>query len=240
MPVRAGYGHSSPLPRNTRRYVEATGAGLLGLLNHLKIRRCAILPIGADLRFALALAVIAPSRVTGILGCSTALPVVTPQQYERMGKWHRFILANARYAPQILPFLVKAGFALARRVGKDHFFRAVQAGSPGDLRAFADPEIRRAILLGSDICLEPRHSAHEAFAGECIDSEDDWTDLIRACSVPVRLLQGSEDQQTPAETVQEVVVEFGKLNIEVVEGAGTLLFFQLWPRVLADLEEWPA
>ncbi len=156
VPIRAGYGYSSPMPHTSLSYVEATSADLLGLLDHLGIHSSAILPIGADLRFALALAASAPDRITGILGCSTALPVVTVQQYERMGKWHRFILANARYAPQILPFLVKAGFALARRIGKDKFFLAVQAGSPGDMRTFSDPAIREAILLGSDVCLRVR------------------------------------------------------------------------------------
>ena len=35
-----------------------------------------------------------------------------------MDKWQRFILANARYAPKVLPFLVQAGFSLARKLGK--------------------------------------------------------------------------------------------------------------------------
>ena len=235
-PVRAGYGHSAPLPRSVGNYDEATAADLVGLLDHLAIRRCAVLALGADLRFAMALASRAPERVTGILGCSAALPVVTARQYERMGKWHRFILANARYAPQILPFLVKSGFALARRIGKERFFRSVNAGSPADMRTFSDPEIREAILLGSDICLGAGHSAHEAFARECIDSETDWADLVRACPVPVRLLQGAEDPQTPAETVRELMTAFPALDIEIVEDAGQLLFFQEWPRVLGELE----
>ena len=236
VPVRAGFGHSTPQPRGVKNYAAATGTDLRALLDHLGIRRCVVLALGADFRFALALAACAPQRLTGIYGCSAALPVLNAKQYERMGKWHRFILANARYAPQILPFLVKAGFALARRIGKDNFFRSVHAGSPADIRVFADPEIRAAILLGSDICLGPSHSAHEAFARECIDSEADWSDLLASCPVPVRLLQGAEDQQTPAETVREVMLQFPALDIEIVEDAGTLIFFQHWPRILRELE----
>jgi hypothetical protein len=48
-----------------------------------------------------------------------------------MDKWQRFILANARYAPKVLPFLVQAGFSLARRLGKEKFFTQVNGGSPG-------------------------------------------------------------------------------------------------------------
>ncbi|GHD05206.1 LuxR C-terminal-related transcriptional regulator [Tianweitania populi] len=233
--VRPGYGFSAPLPAKVS-YREGVGADLRGLLDHLGIEKAAALVLGADLRFAMALARLDPTRLTGIFGCSAALPVVNARQYERMGKWHRFILANARYAPRILPFLVRSGFALARSVGKESFFRSVNASSPADLRTFSDPEIRAAILLGSDICLSSEHSAHDVFARECIDSESDWADLVRACSVPVRLLQGAEDPQTPAQTVRELMPVFPHLDIEIVEDAGQLLFFQHWPRVLDELE----
>lgn len=235
VPVRAGYGMSSQLPKGVD-YTRATASDLLKLLDHLDVAQCAVLSLGADLRFAIALSVAAPHRVKGIYGCSGALPVMTAEQYERMHKWHRFILANARYAPQILPFLVKAGFALARRIGKERFFRSVNAGSPADMRTFADPETREAILTGAEVCLSARHSAFEAFSRECIDSETNWTELVHACKVPVRLLQGAEDPQTPKETVLELIQEFSHLDVEIVEDGGQLTFFQYWPRVLAELE----
>lgn len=235
-PVRAGYGHSSSLPHTVNDYGGGIAQDLAGLLDHLRIKRAAVIALGADLRFAMHLAAQEPDRVTGIFGCSAALPVMNARQYERMGKWHRFILANARYAPRILPFLVRSGFALARSIGKERFFQSVNASSPADLRTFSDPVIRAAILLGSDICLGTQHSAHEAFARECIDSETNWSDLVQNCPVPVRLLQGAEDPQTPAETVRELMLHFTKLDIEIVEDAGQLLFFQEWRRVLDELE----
>ena len=66
------------------------------------------------------------------------MPLRTAAQYERMDKWQRFILANARYAPKVLPFLVQAGFSLARRLGKDVFFAQVNGGSPADIEAFEE------------------------------------------------------------------------------------------------------
>ena len=105
-----------------------------------------------------------------------------------------------------------------------------------DIRTFANPSVRAAVLLGSDICLGGDHSAHDAFARECIDSETSWAELVRNCPVPVRLLQGAEDPQTPAETVRELMVEFPNIDVEIIENAGQLLFFQEWPRVLDELE----
>ena len=105
-PVRAGFGHSGQLPAKVN-YALETGQDCGRLLDHLGIRKAAFLTIGADVRYAMHLANIRPQIVSGILACSGTLPISSPAQYERMGKWHRFILANARYAPLILPFLVR-------------------------------------------------------------------------------------------------------------------------------------
>lgn len=234
-PVRAGFGYSSQLPQGVD-YAGETAADAGRLLSHLKIKQCAVMALGADLRFAMRLGIAQPDLVTGILACSGALPAMTAAQYERMHKWHRFILANARYAPKILPFLVKAGFSLARRLGNAAFFEAVNADSPADLRTFADPKVREAILMGSEICLSDWHTAHAAFARECIDSETNWAETVRACKVPVRLLQGGQDPQSPTETIRELAAEFPHLEIEIIEDAGQLLFFQEWQRALNELE----
>ena len=233
--VRAGFGHSSELPPNVD-YAGETGEDLNRLLSHLGIRQCAVMAFGADLRYAMRLAIAHPDKVKGIYACSGALPAMTAAQYERMGKFHRFILANARYAPKILPFLVKAGFSLARRMGREQFFEAVNADSPADLRTFAIPEVRSAIVMGSEICLSSWHIAHAAFARECIDSETNWAATVRACKVPVRMLQGGQDPQSPTETIRELMLEFPHLDVEIIEEAGQLLFFQEWPRVLKELE----
>ena len=235
VPVRAGFGKSSSQPA-VRNYTDATVADLRLLLAHLSVESCAVIALAADIRFAVALANAHPGLVRGIFGCTADLPILHIRQYERMHKWHRFALANARYAPRILPFMLKAGAALAWRMGKEAFFRRVNADSPGDLAAFADPEIKEAILAGSVVSLSADHSAHDAMARESIDSEINWADRLRACTVPIRLLQGADDPQATPETVREWADAFPQIEIELVENAGQLLFFQLWPRVLAEVE----
>jgi pimeloyl-ACP methyl ester carboxylesterase/DNA-binding CsgD family transcriptional regulator len=213
VPVRAGYGRSDLHPKGVD-YIPAVMADY------------------ADLRFALALAAARPDLVRAIVGAACQLPVRTAAQYERMDKWQRFILANARYAPKVLPFLVKAGFSLARRLGKASFFTQVNGGSPADMTAFALPDVRAAVLEGSETCMSARHLAAEAFTRECISSEKDWSALVRAARVPVTLFQGDQDPQTPVLTIQELMVDYPHLTIEFLPDTGQLLFFTAWPRVL--------
>ena len=234
VPVRAGYGGSDLHPKGSDQLAGVT-SDYAAVLDHLGIRRATVLCLGADLRFAINLANSRPGLVNAILGCAAQLPLRSAGQYERMDKWQRFILANARYAPRVLPFLVQAGFSLARRLGKEAFFTQVNGGSPADMETFSRPDVREAVLMGSDVCLSKAKSAHEAFARECIGSEKDWSGIVRSVKVPVVLLQGDQDPQTPVLTVQELLADFSHLDVEFLPDTGQLLFFKEWPLVLDRL-----
>jgi pimeloyl-ACP methyl ester carboxylesterase/DNA-binding NarL/FixJ family response regulator len=236
VPVRAGFGQSGQLPPRVD-YAGETAADMIRLMDHLGIAKTAILSLGADVRYAMRMAIARPEVVSGILACAGTLPTKTAAQYERMGKWHKFILANARYAPLILPFLVRSGFSLARRIGKEQFLNSVNAGSPADIRTFADPDVREAMLLGSETSLSETHTAWEAFSRECIDSEKDWSETVRKCPVPVRMLQGGEDPQSPRQTIEELAPDYPNLHVTIIDNAGQLLFFQEWRMALDELEK---
>lgn len=234
VPVRAGYGRTDLHARGTD---HLTGVALdyAAVLDHLGLAGAVAVPLGADLRFAAQLAVLRPDLLRGIVGCACQLPLRTAAQYERMDKWQRFILANARYAPKVLPFLVQAGFSLARRLGKEKFFAQVNGGSPADMETFARPDVREAVLEGSETCLAARWSAHEAFTRECIGSEKDWSAALLACPVPILLLQGDQDPQTPVLTVRELMGDYPALAVRFLPFTGQLLFFAEWPQVLDEV-----
>lgn len=231
VPVRAGYGRSEAVPRGVDHLV-GVARDYAWLLDHLGVRDAVALPLGADLRFALQLAATRPDLVRGIVGAACQLPLQTAAQYERMDKWQRFILANARYAPKVLPFLVQAGFSLARRLGKEAFFRQVNCGSPADMAAFDRADVRAVMLEGSEVCLARNWSAHAAFAAECIGSEKDWSDLVRGVKVSVRLFQGDQDPQSPVVTIRELAADYPHIVVEFLQGTGQLLFMTEWPQVL--------
>ncbi|OZA01689.1 MAG: hypothetical protein B7Y02_17320, partial [Rhodobacterales bacterium 17-64-5] len=236
VPVRAGYGRTEALPRGVD-HLQGVVRDYAAVLDHLGVQNAVALPLGADLRFALQLSLTRPDLVRGIVGAACQLPLKTAAQYERMDKWQRFILANARYAPKVLPFLVQAGFSLARRLGKEAFFRQVNGGSPADMAAFDRAEVRAAILEGSEVCLSKGWSAHAAFSAECIGSEKDWSALVQAVKVPVCLFQGDQDPQSPAVTIRELAVEYPHLDLRFLPDTGQLLFMTEWPAVLAAVVE---
>jgi pimeloyl-ACP methyl ester carboxylesterase/DNA-binding CsgD family transcriptional regulator len=235
VPVRAGYGRTEALAKGDDHLAGVT-RDYAAVMDHLGLKGAVVVPMGADLRFAMNLANTRPDLVCGIVGAACQLPIRTPTQYERMDKWQRFILANARYAPKVLPFLVQAGFSLARRLGKEAFFRQVNGGSPADMAAFSRPDVRAAVLEGSDICMAKKWSAHAAFTAECIGSEKDWSAVVRAVKVPVLLLQGDQDPQSPVQTLRELAEDFPQVEVRFLPGNGQLLLFSEWPTVLDEVE----
>lgn len=243
VPVRAGYGLSTPQPRGSA-YAAQTAEDAVCLLDHIGVDACPVLTLGSDSLFAVALHAAYPERITALVSCAGVLPLTRPEQYERMDKWHRFILAGARYTPHLLPFMVKAGFALAHRLGKRGFIHAVYGKSPADVQTFEMPEVYEAIVCGSEVALSDTHSAHDAFAREVIAQETgDWTEelalLKRAAedgTCPVHFINGLQDPQVPALTLQEFQRDYAWIDFTVHEDAGQLLFFLKWREVLNLIE----
>ncbi len=235
VPVRAGFGNSA-LPASDTDFRQRTVNDMIELLDYLQIDSFVVLSQGSDLRFALAMEPLVQGRMKGIVGCAAQLPLQNAAQYERMDKWQRFINWNARYAPKLLPFLVKAGFSLAQRIGKERFFESVNGGSPADMQAFSQPSVRQAVLVGTNVCLSETHIAHKAFSLEVIDHEVNWIESLRQSAVSIELFQGDQDPQSPLATVNEIIADMDHIKMQVVRNAGQILFFTAWPQILARIK----
>jgi pimeloyl-ACP methyl ester carboxylesterase len=163
------------------------------------------------------------------------LPLTRREQFERMHKWHRFILAGAKYTPHLLPFMVKAGFLLARKIGKRNFLHAVYGNSAADVAVIEDPEAFEALATGSEVALSDHHSAHEAFARQLISGQlEDWSaevEVLRG-KLPLIFMNGADDPQVPLATLEEFRRDYPWIEFHLLEEAGQLAFFRHWRRVL--------
>ena len=237
VPVRAGFGKSTSLPKRTP-YVPQLSDDLAELLDHVGIEKAPILALGGDAHIAAQFNMRHPGRLTAFVACAGVLPFNRPEQYDRMDKWHRFILAGARYTPHLLPFMVKAGFALAKRLGKRGFLHAVYGKSLADMATIRNIEVYEALVVGSEVCLSETHSAHDAFSREVIAHETtDWTEAVLALKdkMPVFLMNGLQDPQVHPDTLAEYQLDYPWITFDVFPDAGQLLFFSKWRETLDRL-----
>ena len=238
VPVRSGYGKSDSLPKKVD-FDRAMIVDTLQILKAEKVKNCPIVSLGSDSFYGIQLAKEFPKMFPTLVACAGVLPMTRREQYERMEKWHRFILAGAKYTPHLLPFMVKAGFLLARKIGKRGFIHAVYGNSPADVETFEDPEVFEAMVTGSEVALSETHSAHDAFSRALLGRQnEDWSadvDVLKG-RTPVFFMNGMDDPQVPPATLQDFKNDYDWIDYRVFEGAGQLMFFRHWPDVLEVLE----
>ncbi|MFB2553509.1 alpha/beta fold hydrolase [Ensifer soli] len=240
VPIRPGFGHSTPV-KDRKTLTDIVSDDMAALLDALGIRApCPIIALSCDGYFAFHFHKRHPGRLSAIFVCGAGLPFFTRQQYERMHKWHRFIIANARYAPVILPFLVKAGFSLARRIGKRAFVHAVYGDAAGDVDVFEQPDVMQALITGSEVCISDWHSAHDAFSHEVILQQADWRAVVSGCDIPVTCYQGHQDPAMPPATIEEMKAAFPHINFIEDPRAGELIFFKHWREIVDRARSFPS
>lgn len=239
VPVRPGYGHTAPVPDSTD-YDQALIDDCLRILDHEGVSRAAILTIGDDAFYGFRLAGRQPERFSALICTAGVLPITRYEQFARMEKWHRNVVATAKYTPHLMTFFAKLGYWFVRKIGKEKFVETVFATSPADIRVFADPEVREAILVGSEISLSEGFSSSDAYVRSLIGGKtSDWSADVERLKgrLPVILLNGLEDQQVHPETLAEFRQDFDWIDFRIIERAGQLVLFQEWRLVLDLIED---
>ena len=239
VPIRPGYGGTDYIAAG-ECYDDILISDTIAILDANTIQHCPILTMGSDSFHGVHLIHKDPTRFNALVCCAGVLPMLHRAQFDRMGKWHRFILAGARYTPHLLPFMVKAGFFMARRLSKRGFVHAVYGKSTADVETFEQPEVFEAMITGSEVTLSDTFSAHQGFAAHLtVGLMSDWSPMINALRehVPVIFFNGQQDPEVSSETLAEFQADFDWITFHVHSDAGQLIFFKKWRDVLKIVEE---
>lgn len=241
VPVRAGFGNTDQVPKD-RNYVEAVCADTVEVLKAEGVTACPAITLSSDFMIATHLSHFHPGQITSILACGGMMPNSRPEMYERMDKWHRFILASARYTPKLLPFMVKAGFHLARRIGRRSFIHAVYGGSEADISTFEEPEVFEAIVTGSEVTFADNADASTSFSRQLVHQEStDWRDKVlelKDNNIPVHFICGLQSPEVHADTIAFYQEEYPWVEYAIYEDAGEMIFFRHWRDVLTVLQKY--
>ncbi|WP_208347234.1 LuxR C-terminal-related transcriptional regulator [Pseudaestuariivita rosea] len=240
VPIRGGFGQSDPYQTGRNALINSIVDDCLALLDQEKVKSCPVIAMLDDSLYAFELAARAPDRITGILSAGGMLPLTKSEQFARMHKWHRFIMGNAKYAPHLLPFMAKAIFYMAKRIGKRSLMKALYGNCPGDIDTYERPEVFEALIEGTKFAASEGISAHDAFAAEAIvRASHDWSDSLTriAGTIPVQFMNGLQSPMFPKETVREFQVDYPWIDFKLYDDVGDLVFFRHWDDVLKLLEK---
>lgn len=238
VPVRPGYLNSTPLPADQPR-LDAVAHDVAAIAEAEGAERFPMIVLGQDASYAAAFNLLHPGRLRGVIGCAATLPVDDADCFDRMGKWHRFIYTSARFTPQLLPFMIRAGVAMARRTGDGDFLRTVTAESPSDQALLKDPAMLEAIMAGTEPLLQFRTTPDAIAAEFRLRSQRAGDRLLQGLqgNFPVWMLHGPDDLHTPPATLAERERQCPWVRFVRLEDGGVLLFYRHWARVLDLLTE---
>lgn len=231
---RPGAGASAPHPTGT---LEAVGADLLELADHLALERLALLGWSAGGLFALAAASVLGPRAAAVSLVGTVPPVEAyedPTVVDALSPSRRHFVELAAELPaeelgrELAPYLVPDPVTDA--VALEHVLesagpqgRAELASTPGAAERLA------AALVGSVA------QGRDGLAHDVALQLQPGLDLT-AVSCPVRTTHGTEDGMSPPAVGEWLVARLAHATLQVVPGAGHHLLFPRWSRLLRDLD----
>ncbi|MGB3279315.1 MAG: helix-turn-helix transcriptional regulator, partial [Pseudorhodobacter sp.] len=240
VPIRAGYGESDLLPKDCD-FCQGIAPDILCILDQEKVQSLPAITMSDDFNFVIQVEKIRSGTIRAIIASPGGLPFLNEEQVYRMHKWYRFIQSCARKTPKMLPYMIKMGFHLIKRIGKKSFFKTIYEDSPADIAAIDDPEIFEALEAGNSMAMESGYKLCETFARQTIFEQDPGLVAhVHWCrgKIPMHFMVGLQDPSQPPETLVEQRQEFDWIDFREYPDAGQLLLFTKWRDVLALTEDY--
>jgi pimeloyl-ACP methyl ester carboxylesterase len=208
---RPGYGLSTPQPGRT---IAGWVPEALAVADHLGIGRFAAVGISTGGAFALALAVLAPERVLGVVACCSMTDTRWPEGRATMSRPHVHAVWEA---PDRAAALAAATDAHGEGGSKMRGSGMAAALAPSDVALFGDPEWMKAAVAQF-----PAMFAHglEGYTDDRLADGAGWVSFdVTSIQCPVTVLHGGSDRM--------VDVSHARHTAELVPGAELVIFDDL-------------
>lgn len=235
--IKAGFGPTDGVSPRMDRPSEIA-KDIYSILEKENIESVSLLTQSHDFAFACRFSAMYKSLVRNIVACGSSVPLVRPEQYRRMSKWHRVIQEGARSSQRVFPFLVKAGFYYALRVGKEKFLKNVYRDSKGDLDVIGRESCLAALVEGSEFALSENYMSDKAFCEDVsFFAEGAWASdlLMLKGSVPISLYFGAQHPGVPLDTVLELRDDYNWIDFKIMHDSGEFVFFNHYEEVLDNV-----
>lgn len=173
-----------------------------------------------------------PEKIQKLRIINGAVPIREVRQINEASPRQRVTAYTAYYAPKLLPFILRTGINHIRKDGIDNMMQALFKQSEADYALLNDPEIGDIMIHGFESCIA---NGIQSITNDmrCIIAND-WTDLIKNCSVPTELFHSTEEHIVPIRQVYDLVKLCPHLKLTTLTG-GQLILYKNPEILFADL-----
>ncbi|HPD91879.1 MAG: alpha/beta hydrolase [Rhodobacter sp.] len=230
-PERANFGRSYRDPR-VREAPDVFARDLAAVLARLGVRRAITLGHMAGAVYAHTAAARLETTIAGMVGVAGCVPIKSIEQFATMTPRQRAMALTARFAPALLPAVLRAGIAQIDSRNAERFMTPLYAEGSQD-RAVAD----RLGLVGriTDGYRYTVAQGQQAFRVDAWHVTRDWTALMATAEYPMRLIHGTLDPVVSFQSVQQFAQSWPRARLIEIEGEGQLLLYSQPHRVVAEV-----
>ncbi len=230
-PMRANFGNSYADPR-IREAPDLFARDLAIVLAALGLSRVVVLGHMAGAIYAHAAAARLPRVVAGYVGVSGCVPIISIEQFASMTPRQRAVAYTARFAPALLPAVLRAGIAQIDSRSAESFMTPLYPHGSRDREVVERPGIGDRIIEGYRYTVA---QGQRAFQIDAWHVTRDWSALVAGSDCPIRLIHGTLDPVVSLRSVRDFARGRERMSVHEIAGEGQLLLYCQAETVLAEV-----
>jgi len=233
-PIRPGYGDSDPLKGlSIDKLLIEIAADTYELLDRLGIAKAAIVGQSMASVHALIFAKTYPNRVSGLFSISWA-PIQSQELLQKMPSRQRFIQRLTKHMPQLLPVVIQSTITFLDKGFGWSLLRSLLRESDVDVRYLdQNPGIRDLVVKSLETGLK---QGSGAFCQDCLLTVRDYSEEAKTLQHRFHILHGDQDGIVDKSRTLAFADAVPGTTVEMVPGAGHLLKYSHWERVLKAIK----
>lgn len=232
-PVRPGFGRSDPV-RAVGDTLDVFCSHVQEMVARLGLQNPVILGQKTGTVYGQILACRMRGRIAGLVAVSGGVPVLRMRQLSHMGPRQRAVAYTARFAPALLPAILRAGIAQIDSQDIDGFITALYR--PGT----REHDVIEALHLGEKFQPEYRFSVEQGTSGFLADSlfvVKDWSAEIADPSAPATYISGEHDVVVNPREITKVLGVRPEFDVRIIPDACQMVLYEQPDLVLDAVEE---
>ena len=233
MPVRAGFGKSTPVDR-VDQAVDIAYLHTKELIERFELDRPVLMShLGGSL-YANTVASRVGDLITGTLSVSGNAPITRLAQFRSMPPRQRVVAYTARFAPALLPTVLRAGIAQIDGKEVTEFMNSLFAPGTWDNGIIQKHQLANLLQSGFRFTVEQGQAGFETDSYFVVR---DWGGQLGKHKTRSIFLNGEIDPVVSAQSVVDGMKGRENVEVRVIPGVGQLMFYDQPNLVLDVLDE---
>jgi pimeloyl-ACP methyl ester carboxylesterase/DNA-binding CsgD family transcriptional regulator/PAS domain-containing protein len=231
IPERPGNGDSEPYDGRT---ILDWPDDVAALADQLEIDQFSVVGHSAGAPYALVTAFALPQRIAAVSVVAGVPPFRSLDDIPHYAAEFRAGLIVAKYAPVLVPSMLRATRASVRRNPFRFAEQRLRYAAESDKRVFADPAFRTR-HAASYVATE--HWEDQGLAAEILLLAREWGFDLETISIPCVLWHGEQDLVVSVTGARKLADALPRSELRLIKEAGHYLMYSHWDEILTELRQ---